>query len=233
MYYTLQSPSLFTMEPPSAARQLIILLHGVGSLPAAMLGMAESFRSVWPQAAIAIPPGSQPFDGADPDQAHPHHQWFSIQGVSESNRFERVSASMPAFISTIRSIQETTLVPPADTVLAGFSQGAIMALEAIKVEDGLAGRVLAFSGRYARLPETAPKWTSISLYHGDLDEVIAVDHAKDAFEHLHELGADVTLDIAHGSGHEAHPALVAQAVERLQKQLPARLWKQALSGPPR
>jgi len=233
MYYTLQAASLLTPEPPPSPQQLIILLHGVGSRPDAMLGMAEAFRSAWPGAAIAIPPGPEPFDGDDSGPAHLHHQWFSIRGITQGNRYERVAAALPAFISTIRSIQETTQVPPADTVLAGFSQGAIMALEAIAAADGLAGRVMAFSGRYARLPEAAPKWTSISFYHGDQDAVIALAHAKDAFEHLHELGADVTLDIAHGAGHEAHPALVSQAIERLQKQIPARLWRQALSGPPR
>jgi phospholipase/carboxylesterase len=233
MYYTLQTPSLLSMEPPvgnpSASRQLIILLHGVGAQPGAMLGMAEAFRATYPEAVIAIPPGTQLFEAGGSHQ----YQWFSINGVTENNRHDRVAAAMPSFISTLRNIQETTLIPPADTVLAGFSQGAIMALEACAATDGLAGRVLSFSGRYARLPETAPKWTSISFYHGDQDEVISVEHAKDAFEHLHELGADVTLDIAHGAGHQAHPALVAQAIDRLKNQLPARLWKQALSGPPR
>lgn len=227
MYYSLNTPGLLAMEPPSGARQLIILLHGVGSAPAAMLGMAESFRQAWPGAAIALPAGLQPFDGG----GHGHHQWFSIKGVSEDNRPDRVAATLPAFIGMIRGIQETTRVPPTDTVIAGFSQGAIMALEAVKAVDGIAGRVMAFSGRYARLPEVAPRDTSISLYHGDQDEVIPLQHAQAAFDQLAGLGGDVSLDIAHGSGHEAHPALVTQAIERLRDQIPARLWKKALSGP--
>ena len=89
---------------------------------------------------------------------------------------------------------------------------------------------MSFSGRYAVLPADAPKHTSISLYHGDQDHVMSVDHAKDAFEHLQALGGDVSLDIAHGVGHEPHPALVAQAIDRLRDVLPARLWRRALSG---
>jgi phospholipase/carboxylesterase len=230
MYYSLNEPGLLSLEPPAAAQQLIILLHGVGSRPASLLGMAEAFREAWPGAAIALPAGLQPFDGAGQDHDHSHHQWFSIRGVTEDNRPERVTAALPGFLGMIRSLQETTRVPPADTVIAGFSQGAIMALEAIAAADGLAGRVLSFSGRYARLPATAPTDTSLSFYHGDNDEVIPLRHAQAAFDHLAGLGADVSLDIAHGVGHEPHPVLVAEAIDRLRNRIPARLWKRALGG---
>ena len=225
MYYSLTTPSLLALAPPAGARQLIILLHGVGAQPEAMLGMAEEFRAAWPEAAIAIPAGQAPFDGGGSGR-----QWFSVAGVTEANRPDRVAAALPVFTALVRSLQETTRVPPVDTVLAGFSQGAIMALEAVAAHDGLAGRVLAFSGRYARLPETAPTHTSISFYHGDQDEVIPVRHAQEAFDHLHALGGDVTLDIAHGIGHEAHPVLVAEAIDRLRGQIPARLWRKAMTG---
>ncbi|MGH8494256.1 MAG: esterase [Moraxellaceae bacterium] len=226
MYYSLETPSLLAPTPPAGARQLIILLHGTGSRPAEMTSMAESFRAAWPTAAIAIPEGLQPFDAGLPGR----YQWFSLAGITEANRPDRIAAVLPSFIELIRGIQETAGVPPTDTVLAGFSQGAIMALEAVKQADGLAGRVLAFAGRYGRLPTEAPKHTSISFYHGDQDEVIAVKHAQEAFEELHELGADVTLDVGHGVGHEVHPALLSVAVERLQKEIPARLWRKALTG---
>lgn len=226
MYYTLNAPSLMTLEPPPAARQLVILLHGVGSQPGSLLGMAEAFRNQWPGAAIALPAGLQPFDGG----GYHHYQWFSVSGVTEANRPERVAAVLPSFIEMVKGIQETTGVPPVDTVMAGFSQGAIMALEAVAARDGLAGRVMAFSGRYARLPQAAPRDSSVSFYHGDQDQVIPLQHAQEAFDHLQELGGDVTLDIAHGIGHEAHPALVAQAVERLRGQIPARIWRKAMTG---
>lgn len=230
MYYSLDMPGLLALEPPPGAQQLIILLHGVGAQPASLLGMAEAFREAWPGAAIALPAGLQPFDGDGHDASHRHYQWFSVRGVTEDNRPERVAAGLPGFIGLVRSLQETTRVPPTDTVIAGFSQGAIMALEAIAAVDGLAGRVLSFSGRYARLPAVAPTGTSLSFYHGDSDEVIPLRHAQEAFDHLAELGADVSLDIAHGTGHEPHPALVAEAIDRLRNQIPARLWKRALGG---
>jgi len=225
MYYTLNTAGLLADTPPPGARQLIILLHGVGAPPDDLLGMARAFHAAWPQAAIALPSGLFPFDGGGNGR-----QWFSISGVTEANRPERVAGVMLKFLALIRQIQTESQVPPTDTVIAGFSQGAIMALEAVKAVDGLAGRVLSFSGRYAELPTQAPQHTSISFYHGDQDDVISVDYAKEAFERLQALGGDVSLDIAHGVGHEPHPALVAQAIDRLRDVLPARLWRRALSG---
>lgn len=225
MYYSLNEPSLLAATPPSGARQLIILLHGAGAHPVDLLGMARQFHEAWPEAAIALPPGLQAVPGSETAR-----QWFSLQDITEDNRPGRIAAVMPDFIRMIQRLQDESGVPPADTVMAGFSQGAIMGLEAIKTHDGLAGRMLAFSGRYATLPTEAPRFTSISLYHGDKDPVISVDHARDAFDQLQTLGGDVSLDIAHGIGHEPHPALVAQAVDRLRNVIPARLWRRALSG---
>lgn len=226
MYYTLNDASLLSDTPPPNARQLIILLHGLGAQPTDLLDMARAFHEAWPEAAIALPPGLQAFESA----YWTGRQWFSVSEMGEDDRPERIAAAMPDFVTLIRKIQTESLVPPTDTVIVGFSQGAIMALEAIKTVDGLAGRVLAFAGRYARLPTEAPRLTSISFYHGDADDVISADHARDAFEHLQALGADVSLDIAHDVGHEPHPALVAQAIDRLRNVLPARLWRRALGG---
>lgn len=226
MYYTLNDATLLSDTPPPNARQLIILLHGLGAQPTDLIEMARAFHEAWPKAAIALPPGLQAFESGYWNG----RQWFSVSEMGEDDRPERIAAAMPDFVALIRRIQNESKVPPADTVIAGFSQGAIMALEAIKAEDGLAGRVLAFAGRYATLPTEAPKHTTIGFYHGDEDEVISVEHAKDAFEHLQALGGDVSLDIAHGVGHEPHPALVAQAIDRLRDVLPARLWRRALGG---
>lgn len=225
MYYSLNDATLLSATPPAGARQLIILLHGLGAHPIDMLDMARQFHDTWPDAAIALPPALEPVPGRETSR-----QWFSLEGITDENRPLRIATAMPAFLELVTRLQNESRVPPADTVIAGFSQGAIIGLEAIKVRDGLSGRLLAFSGRYATLPTEAPRFTSISLYHGDKDDVISVDHARDAFDQLQALGGDVSLDIAHGIGHEAHPALVAQAIDRLRNVIPARLWRRALSG---
>ena len=44
---------------------------------------------------------------------------------------------------------------------------------------------------------------------------------------LMALGADATCDIASTVGHELPPALMAQAIHRLQTCVPLRFWRQA------
>jgi phospholipase/carboxylesterase len=121
-------------------------------------------------------------------------------------------------------------VGEAATALIGFSQGSIMALEAIAQADGLAGRVLAFSGRYASLPAQPPRLTTLHFFHGGADPVIPAAHAREAIEHLGAMDGDATLDIAQGVGHEIHPALVEQALLRLTRHVPKRMWQEALGA---
>lgn len=211
MYYSLHSASRLTPEPPAHARQLIVLLHDAGAGPEDMLPLASTFHQQWPEAAIALPAGLEACHGPLPG----HRQWYEQNGINDSNRRARVQAVMPAFIELIRGLQETTGVSSRDTVLVGFSQGAIMALEAVQKRDGLAGRVLAFAGRYSDLPHKAPRLTRISLFHGDHDKVMPLHHAQAAFAQLQTLGGDVSLDIAHAVGHELSFELVNQAIVRL------------------
>lgn len=55
---------------------------------------------------------------------------------------------MPLFRSTIQDWQKVAGVSARATILVGFSQGSIMALESTQLQPTLAGRVIAFSGRF-------------------------------------------------------------------------------------
>ena len=207
------------------AAQLFILLHGVGSNPESMLGLAEALRGAFPRAALVAPEG---FDRID--LGNSGRQWFSVRGIDEANRPGRVATALPRLVQFIREQQERWKVFPNATALPGFSQGAIMALEAVAKHDGLGGRVLAFAGRYASLPGTAPDYTTIHLFHGGEDTVIPVSHANAALDHLAGMNGDVTLDIAHEVGHALHPVMIDLAIERLQNRVPLRSWQRALGA---
>lgn len=207
------------------AQQLFILLHGVGADAEGLLPLAGFLQRQFPQAAFVLPQGFQAFDGGTPGR-----QWFSVQGVTEANRPARVAAALPPLLAFIRATQQRLGVSEAATALIGFSQGSILALETAAQVDGLAGRVLAFSGRYATLPAQAPRLTTLHLFHGGADPVIPAAHAREAIEHLGALDGDVTLDIAQGVGHEIHPALVEQALLRLTRHVPKRMWQEAMGA---
>ena len=105
-----------------------------------------------------------------------------------------------------------------------------MALEFSIAHDGGVGRVLAFSGRFAQLPEKSPELTTLHLLHGENDPVIPVAHAQAAHARLKELEGDATLDIAAATGHEINAELSGQAIRRLQTHIPLRSWKKAMEG---
>ena len=117
-------------------------------------------RAAFPAAAILIPEGFEPFDGGGAGR-----QWFSVRGVTEENRPERVAQALPPLEAYVKQAQARFGLLQSDTALAGFSQGAIMALELVQAHDGMAGRVIAFSGRYAQLPKAAPQYTTLHLLH--------------------------------------------------------------------
>ena len=217
--------------PPSGAPELLYLLfHGVGASAEHMVPLARRLAQEYPQAAVLCLNAPDPFDAAV--GATSGRQWFSVRGVDEDNRPARVAAALPGFVATVRALQARFGMPWERTALAGFSQGAIMALEAVQAEPLLAGRVLAFAGRHATAPAHAPLDTTVHLFHGLADTVIPAAAAVDSAQTLLELGADVTADVLPGIGHELHPALIDKAIEQLRSFLPKKVWRQALSEAP-
>lgn len=211
--------------------QLMLLLHGVGDRAMGMAGLAQVLTRAFPQAAVLAADGFEPFDG-DPSGSSGARQWFSRAGLSDENRLARVAAVLPRLAAWVRGAQQATGVGPAATALVGFSQGAICALELAQVEDGLAGRVLAFSGRYAELPTHALQHTTLHFFHGSDDPVVPADHARAAMQRVADLQGDATIDIAEGLGHELPAAVADCAINRLRTHIPHRTWAAALGAVP-
>lgn len=157
-------------------------------------------------------------------------QWFSVQDVTEENRAARIADVMPQFVAVVRHWQRLSGVGYAGTALVGFSQGAIMALEALKAENRLAGRVVAFSGRFAQLPEQAFGDSVVHLIHGEEDAVIAVQHAHAAAEALRPAAPILRWTWRKTSGTQSTSGMMNAALERLHYYVPQRYWDEALSG---
>jgi phospholipase/carboxylesterase len=212
---------------PSA--QLMILLHGWGGRADDMAPLAQRLRQAFPQAALLAPEG---FEAAD--NGGGGRQWFGVAGAdgppTEANRPARVAAALPLLADWVRAAQAATGVGEAATALVGFSQGAIVALELVQRHDGIAGRVLAFAGRYASLPEQAPRLSTLHFFHGATDTVIPAAQARLAIERLALLRGDATIDIANDVGHALPMALADRAIERLRSHIPQRTWAAALGA---
>jgi phospholipase/carboxylesterase len=222
--------ALVRLPAQGAPDLLFLLLHGVGASAAHMAPLAQALAAEYPQAAVLCIDAPDPFDGVPGGGAG--FQWFSVVGITESNRPDRVAATLPRFVAQVRALQTRFGIDWPRTALVGFSQGAIVSLEAVQAEPQLAGRVLAFSGRHASPPMHAPADTTVHIFHGLDDRVLPHASVVDSAERLLALGGDVTADVLPGIGHELHPQLMAQALTQLRTFLPKKLWREVLAEAP-
>jgi phospholipase/carboxylesterase len=89
-----------------------------------------------------------------------------------------------------------------NVVLVGFSQGSIMALDAVVSGRWPVAGVVAFSGRLASpLPYEMPAKTPVMLIHGMADSVIPCAESEAAARQLRELGAVVSTQFDASVGH--------------------------------
>lgn len=195
-----------TVQQPERAQRLVLLFHGVGDSANGMAALGRYFADALADACVVS------LNGPENTEWGAGRQWFSVQGVTEENRQARVDAAIPGFLSTVRQWQEKVGVVAAHTVLVGFSQGAIMSLEALKANPAIAGTVIAFSGRFASLPESALTPAVVHFIHGEQDSVILPAHAQAAAQRLDALCSAHSLDMIAGVGHSIDGLMLQQAL---------------------
>jgi len=175
----------------------------------------QQFR--FPSAALVVPSGFASY-GKDVRNEKSGQQWFSTAGLTDENRMARIAAILPRIEQLVRREQTNHLVPRERTVLIGYSQGGTVALEAVKAFPELAGAVVAYSARFARLPQAGTRMDSrIHLVHGEFDSVVSRVYAERAERALSGLHVPVTLDIIQDLGHAlTHEAICRGSLRLLQ-----------------
>lgn len=195
-------------------RGLVILLHGVGSNGANMAALGQ-----------AMAPGLSGMIFESPDAPHSSgrgREWFSVAGVTVENRPERVLAERPSFDAVIDGlIQQHGFADELDRVVfVGFSQGSIMALDALASGRWPIGAVVAFSGRLASPAPLSPSTvTPLLLVHGDADPIMPVSEAVAAAGQLRPFGITAQIAIEPGLGHQVSPQGLQMAVSFIAEEL--------------
>jgi phospholipase/carboxylesterase len=218
------SESIIVARPGGPAQQLMLLFHGVGATAQDLVPLGRILAAEFPEAfvvSIAAPLVSESGAG---------RQWFSVEGISEESRPERVEAALPAFAETVAKWQKDAGVGTDAVALIGFSQGGIMALESTRDKPALAGRVVSIAGRFAQLPATPNLATTVHMFHGKADTVIPYGFTLEAAEHLVAIGADVTADVLPHVGHQINAEIADLLIERLRGHLPKRVWEAAMKA---
>ncbi len=170
-------------------KQLVIFLHGVGSQGSNFAPVIEYWRQRMPQVIFAAPDAPFAFAGGQ------GYQWFSLDGISEANRPERVKQARESLDNTLNQVlaEHHASFAQDQVILVGFSQGSIMALDVIASGRLPVAAVVAYSGRLASVvPYTPRANTPLLLIHGQRDPVIAWQESVRAGELLGEHGVAVS-----------------------------------------
>jgi phospholipase/carboxylesterase len=195
---TLAGPSL---EPASGApaRQLVVMLHGVGSDGDDLIALAPFIAETLPDAAFIAPNAPQPFDMA------PHgFQWFSLQERSSTAIIGGARAAAPildAFIDeqlALRGLDDSALA------VVGFSQGAMMGLHVALRRRKPVAAVIGYSGALVdpeALPGEIVTRPRVLLVHGEADEVVNPLCLALAERTLAAVGVPVIAEMRPGLGH--------------------------------
>lgn len=217
--------SLVVQRPERPAAQLVLLFHGVGATAQDLVPLARILAAALPGAMVVS------VSAPHPSSLGRGQEWFSVVGVSEQSRPGRIAQAMDAFRDTVAHWQRAAGVGPEGTTLVGFSQGAIMSLEAARTEPAIAGRIVSLAGRFATLPQQVAASIRFHFVHGAQDAVIAVDHGIAAAQALEDLGAAVTLDVLPSLGHGIDPRVASLLVDRLTRSAAPAAFLQSASPP--
>jgi len=201
------------IQHPSAGvterRALFLLFHGVGADAHDLRAVGEALATAHPDAWVVS------VQAPDPSDLGRGWQWFSVQGVTPTNRAERVRAAMPGFVARVEQWQRDTGSAAHRTTLVGFSQGAIMALAATQREVPLADRVVAMAGRLPEPPTHHDARLRVHLLHGVSDAVVPAQASVQAHAQLTAMGTHVTLDLFPDLAHGIDARMMARVLERL------------------
>ncbi|MBT9244572.1 prolyl oligopeptidase family serine peptidase [Gemmobacter fulvus] len=185
-------------EMDVTAEALVVILHGVGGRGAHLAALADMIGAGLPGLAFALPDAPARYDWDDTGR-----QWFSVAEITAENRPERLVAARASFDRVLdRAITEQGFAGRLNRVaLVGFSQGAIMALDAVMGGRWPVAGLACLSGRCVLPGPVLAPATPVMLSHGLEDPVIPAADAVRAADHLAGLGKPVDLHLWTGLGH--------------------------------
>ncbi len=208
--------------PPAngnAARQLVILVHGLGADGSDLIALAPHLAKVLPDAHFIAPDAPYPCDMAPYGR-----QWFSLQDRDPHVMLGGVKMAAPDMNSFIDHQMARFELPASKVALVGFSQGTILSLHVAPRRVEPLGAVVGFSGALVGgdlLSEEVTSRPPVLLIHGDADEVVPVRATPAAAGKLQDVGFSVETLICAGVPHSIDPTGLHRAMAFLAQNLNA------------
>jgi len=186
--FSLEGPEI---KPASGgkAKQLVILLHGLGADGNDMIDLAPAFARNLPDAHFISPNAPFPCD-----MAPFGFQWFSLVSYTPDAMFEGAKIAEPILNNFIDEQLERFGLEDKDLALVGFSQGTMMSLHtSIRRKKPCAG-VLGYSGAlldYEPLADIVLSKPPVCLVHGMADPVVPFAALEYAYQGLNAVDIPV------------------------------------------
>jgi phospholipase/carboxylesterase len=196
--------------PPRAGgspRQLVVLLHGVGTNGDDLIELAPALAPGLPGAAFVAPNAPEPCD-----MAPFGYQWFSLRDQRPDALLLGIQAVAPVVNRFLDAELERYRLADHQLALLGFSQGTMIALHVAPRRPRPLAGVLGYSGALLgadRLAQEAISRPPVFLIHGDADEVVPVHAMYGAVAALQAAGIPVQWSLRRGLPHGIDPDSIA------------------------
>lgn len=201
-------------------KYLVVFVHGYGADGNDLIGLADPLADHLPDVVFHAPNAPQRGTGNPMG-----YQWFPIpwlDGSSEDAAAEGMASAVTLFNEWLDETMLAEGVDAAHTMLVGFSQGTMMALQVAPRRAAPIAGIVGFSGRLLA-PETLAHETvshmPILLIHGDADEVVPPQSLPEAADALTKAGFEVYTHISKGTGHGIAPDGLQLALQFILQQM--------------
>lgn len=199
-------------------RALVVLLHGLGSHEQDLAGLAASFADdvlvMLPRGPVQLAPGQ--------------YGWFRVAFTAQGPQIvvAEAESSRRRLIDFLAKVQAEHGIAPAQSLIAGFSQGGIMSASVGLTQPEQIGGFGLLSGRI--LPELEPQLAAPArlrtlqafISHGEADSKLPVQWAHTAEQLLTRLGVQ-HISQRYPADHEITPAMHANFINWAEQLLSA------------
>jgi len=179
--------------------RLVVLLHGYGSNGNDLISLTRFWQNDL-ENALFVAPNAPESCAINPMG----YQWFALDTEREMSRLKGAEKARSALNEFLEDFWRQTGLGPKDTLLVGFSQGAMMALDVgLRLKEAVLG-IVAFSGALIEQENLSSEIKSrppVCLVHGLADDVVPPKLSEKAAEILDDLNVRVALFMEPGAGH--------------------------------
>ena len=208
-------------RPPAAggkSSNLVVFLHGYGADGKDLIDLANPFAMAMPNASFISP------DAPNPCAMSPSgREWFPIDEIPTG----AIKAS-ESLLDLIQAEAQNLDLSFKEVILIGFSQGAMMSMQCLLINEHQFGAIIGFSGalrienieaannQIIKGKHVFPD-TPVLLVHGEKDEVVPFESLMNSKNLLNQVGFDVKTLSRPNLGHGIDPEGISAGMELLKK----------------